>query len=623
MRHPPYQSIESTMSFTTRPEIVGTFGVVASTHWLASQTAMGVLERGGNAFDAAVAGAFVLQVVEPHLNGPGGEAPILLWDERERSMVSICGQGVAPEAATVDAFRRMGLEQVPGIGLLPATVPGAFGAWLTLLRDRGTWSLADVMAPAIGYARDGFPLIPRAVQAITAVQDLFRKHWPSSAAVWLPDGRVPTPGALFRLPQLASTWERILRTAQAKEGSRAEVIDAALRCWYQGFVASEIDGYYSTQEIRDTTGEKHRGLLRYDDLARWTPAVEAPLCVDFGRYTLAKCGFWSQGPAFLQQVGMLRHADLAHHAPDTAGFVHRIAEAAKLALADRLAWYGVAPGASRDVQLALLSDDYLRQRWAQVSDRAGQTLDPGAPLGLPPRLPDLDVARRTLLAADTRFGVGEPTFAALPPVSEWLEREVFVGDTCHIDVIDRHGNMVAATPSGGWLSSSPAIPGLGFSINTRLQMTWLDEGLPNTLTPGVMPCTSLSPSLALRDGEPYMVFGTPGGDQQDQWSPAFFLRHAVHGMNLQEAIDAPAWHVDHFPSSFWPRETILNRLTLESRFSEDVVQELRDAGHGVRVGEPWSESRMSACSREQDARGRLILRAAANPRGMQGYAVGR
>ncbi|MDM0081861.1 gamma-glutamyltransferase [Variovorax sp. J31P179] len=611
------------MSFTTRPEIVGTFGVVASTHWLASQTAMGVLERGGNAFDAAVAGAFVLQVVEPHLNGPGGEAPILLWDERERRMVSICGQGVAPEAATVDAFRRMGLEQVPGIGLLPATVPGAFGAWLTLLRDRGTWSLADVMAPAIGYARDGFPLIPRAVQAITAVQDLFRKHWPSSAAVWLPDGRVPTPGALFRLPQLASTWERILQTAQAKEGSRAEVIDAALRCWYQGFVASEIDGYYSTQEVRDTTGEKHRGLLRYDDLARWTPAVEAPLCVDFGRYTLAKCGFWSQGPAFLQQVGMLRHADLAHHAPDTAGFVHRIAEAAKLALADRLAWYGVAPGASRDVQLALLSDDYLRQRWAQVSDRAGQTLDPGAPLGLPPRLPDLDAARRTLLAADTRFGVGEPTFAALPPVSEWLEREVFVGDTCHIDVIDRHGNMVAATPSGGWLSSSPAIPGLGFSINTRLQMTWLDEGLPNTLTPGVMPCTSLSPSLALRDGEPYMVFGTPGGDQQDQWSPAFFLRHAVHGMNLQEAIDAPAWHVDHFPSSFWPRETILNRLTLESRFSEDVVQELRDAGHGVRVGEPWSESRMSACSREQDARGRLILRAAANPRGMQGYAVGR
>jgi len=233
------------------------------------------------------------------------------------------------------------------------------------------------------------------------------------------------------------------------------------------------------------------------------------------------------------------------------------------------------------------------------------------------------VAERTLRTADTRFGIGEPTFAALPPVSEWAEREVFVGDTCHIDVIDKDGNMVAATPSGGWLSSSPVVPALGFAINTRLQMTWMDAGLPNTVTPRVMPCTTLSPSLALRDGEPYMVFGTPGGDQQDQWSPAFFLRHAVHGMNLQEAIDAPAWHVDHFPASFWPRQTKLNQLTLESRFAPEEIAALRAAGHNVKVGDAWSESRMSACSRERDAQGRLLLRAAANPRGMQGYAAGR
>ena len=179
--------------FTTRPEITGTFGVVASTHWLASQTAMGVLERGGNAFDAAAAGGFVLQVVEPHLNGPGGEVPMLLWSERERRMLSVRGQGVAPAAASAGAFRSLGLEQVPGIGLLPATVPAAFSAWLTVLRDHGSWPLADVLAPAIGYARDGFPLIPRAVQAITAVQDLFRQQWPSSAAVWLPDNAVPAP----------------------------------------------------------------------------------------------------------------------------------------------------------------------------------------------------------------------------------------------------------------------------------------------------------------------------------------------------------------------------------------------------------------------------------------------
>lgn len=611
-------------SFTTRPEIVGTQGVAAATHWLAAQTAMGVLERGGNAFDAAVAGGFVLQVVEPHLNGAGGEVPILLWSEKARRMQSICGQGVAPAEASAAAFRRLGLEQVPGIGLLPATVPGAFGAWLTMLREHGSWSLADVLAPAIGYARDGFPLVPRAVQAILAVQSLFREHWPSSAEVWLPQGRVPRPGALFCQPQLAATYERLVQTAEREGGgSRTGTIDAALRAWYQGFVAREIDGYYRTAKVRDTTGEAHAGLLRYDDMAHWQATVEQPLALDFGRYTVAKCGFWSQGPAFLQQLGMLRHAGLEAHAPHTAGFVHRVAEAAKLALADRLAWYGSAPGASCEAQAALLADDYLRARWQSVGETASRALQPGAPLGLAPRLPDLEAAARTLRSADTRFGIGEPTFAALPPVAEWAEREVFVGDTCHIDVIDRHGNMVAATPSGGWLSSSPAVPALGFAVNTRLQMTWLDEGLPNSVTPGVAPCTTLSPSLALRDGEPYMVFGTPGGDQQDQWSPAFFLRHAVHGMNLQEAIDAPAWHVDHFPASFWPRATTLNRLTAESRFAPEVLDALRAQGHAVQVGEPWSEGRMSACSRERDARGRLVLRAAANPRGMQGYAVGR
>ncbi|WP_315127778.1 gamma-glutamyltransferase [Comamonas antarctica] len=610
-------------AFTTRPEITGTFGVVSSTHWLVSQTAMGVLERGGNAFDAAVAGGFVLQVVEPHLNGPGGEVPILLWSERLGQTQAIRGQGVAPAEASAEAFRRMGFEQVPGIGMLPATVPGAFGAWMTMLREHGTWSLAEVLAPAIGYARDGFPLIARAVQAIYAVQDLFREQWTSSAQVWLPEGRVPQPGALFQLPRLADTFERLLEEAQGRATGRTAQIDAAIDIWYRGFVAREIDLYYRTEKVQDSSGERHGGLLRYDDMAHWQATVETPLTLDFGRYTLAKCGFWSQGPAFLQQIGMLRHADLGRHAPHTAGFVHRIAEAAKLAMADRLAWYGDAPGARRDAQLALLSDEYLRARWLETSARASAELRAGAPLGLAPQLPDLDVAERTLRTADTRFGIGEPTFAALPPVSEWAEREVFVGDTCHIDVIDRHGNMVAATPSGGWLSSSPVVPALGFAVNTRLQMTWLDEGLANTVTPRVLPCTTLSPSLALRDGEPYMVFGTPGGDQQDQWSPAFFLRHAVHGMNLQEAIDAPAWHVDHFPASFWPRQTRLNQLTVESRFAPEEIAALRAAGHQVKVGHAWSESRMSACSRERDAQGRLLLRAAANPRGMQGYAVGR
>jgi gamma-glutamyltranspeptidase / glutathione hydrolase len=585
---------------------------------------MGVLERGGNAFDAAVAGGFVLQVVEPHLNGPGGEVPILYWSERDRGARAVNGQGRAPAAATPEAFMRMGFEQVPGIGLLAATVPAAFAAWMTLLRDQGTWGLGEALAPAIAYAREGFPVVPRLSQAILAVRELFRAEWSSSADVWLADGRVPRPGELYRLPALAATYTRIVELAQRSATTREGQIDAAIAQWQSGFVAKEIDSFCRHHAARDSSGERHAGLLRLEDMADWRPDTELPVMLDVGRFTLAKCGFWSQGPMLLQQAGMLAHAGLEQVDPLSAAFVHRVAEATKLALADRLAWYGVAPGADPCAQRDLLSDAYAAARWRQVDHlHASDTLRPGQPLGRTARLPDLGVAARSLRRADTRFGVGEPTFAALPPMHEWAEREIFIGDTCHIDVIDRHGNMVSATPSGGWLSSSPAIPALGFALGTRLQMTWLDSGLAQTLTPRVAPCTTLSPSLALRDGEPYLAFGTPGGDQQDQWSVTFFLRHALHGMNLQEAIDAPAFHVKHGPGSFWPRQHGPTQLSIESRFGTEVQAALERLGHQVRVGDAWSEGRLSACSRERGAGGSLVLKAAANARGMQGYAVGR
>ena len=192
------------------------------------------------------------------------------------------------------------------------------------------------------------------------------------------------------------------------------------------------------------------------------------------------------------------------------------------------------------------------------------------------------------------------------------------GDTCHLDVIDRHGNMIAATPSGGWLQSSPVIPELGFCLTTRGQMFWLEEGRPASLAPGKRPRTTLSPSLALRDGEPYMVFGTPGGDQQDQWSLHVFLRHVHFGMNLQEAIDAPAFHTEHAPSSFYPRDARLGHLALEERFPKSTVDELARRGHEVELRDGWSLGRVSAAAKEGP-----ILKAAANPRHMQGYAIGR
>ena len=243
-----------------------------------------------------------------------------------------------------------------------------------------------------------------------------------------------------------------------------------------------------------------------------------------------------------------------------------------------------------------------------MTGKASAEFRPGSPRGREPKLPGFaEESARLARTAQASFGIGEPTFAQL-----------VVGDTCHLDVIDRWGNVVSATPSGGWLSSSPVIPALGFSINTRLQITWIDESLPGALAPGKRPSTTLSPSLALRDGAPYLSFGTPGGDQQDQWQAIFFLRYVHHRMNLQQAIDAPAWHINHFVQSFWPRTVDTNQLTLESRFPAETIESLKRRGHTVVVGEPWSEGRLSACAKDAE-----LLRAAANPRGMQGYAAGR
>ena len=610
--------------FTTRPEIRGTFGVAASTHWLATATAMAMLERGGNAFDAAVAAGFVLQVVEPHLNGPAGEVPILLWNGKARRSEAICGQGPAPAAATIAHFETLGLDLVPGTGLLPACVPGAFGAWLKLLQDHGTMRLDEVLAPAIHYAGGGYPLVSRIPAAIEAVRSLFETEWQTSAAVYLPGGRVPAAGSLFRNPALAETYRRILATATAAGGGREAGIEAARREWYEGFVAAAIDRFCRDSAVMDVSGRRHRGLLTGDDLARWRATSEAPVTSDYHGHTVAKCGAWSQGPVFLQALALLQGFDIPRMDPLGADFVHCVTECAKLAFADREAWYSDPDFTAVPLE-ALLADDYTASRRALVGERASFELRPGAPAGQAPRLPRLV----TEAGAATRMagpGAGEPTVArhaaAERPAPRPADRAATAGDTCHVDVIDRWGNMVAATPSGGWLQSSPVIPELGFALTTRGQMFWLEAGLPASLAPGKRPRTTLTPTMVSRDGEPYMAFGTPGGDQQEQWQLSFFLRHVDHGMNLQEAIEAPSFHSEHMPSSFWPRESKPGVLVLEGQTPPATVAGLQARGHAVQVGADWSEGRLSACARERTAEG-TILKAGANPRGMQGYAAGR
>jgi gamma-glutamyltranspeptidase/glutathione hydrolase len=570
--------------FTTRPELRGTFGMVASTHWIASAAGMATLERGGNAFDAAVSAGFVLQVVEPHLNGPGGEVPIIFSSAERGRVQVVCGQGVAPATATIERFRELGLDLVPGTGLLAACVPGAFDAWMLLLREHGTRRLRDVLEPAIGYAEHGFPVVRGLSATIAGVERRFREEWPTSAEVYLP---VPTSGALFHNPRLAATYRRVLDEAERAGVGREGEIEAARAAWNRGFVADAIDGFSSAQG----------GLLTGEDLARWEATFEEPVSLDFREHTVCKCGPWSQGPVLLQQLALLDGFDLEAGSPLGPEHVHTVVECAKLAFADREAWYGDPELV--DVPLAeLLSREYAAERRRLVSDEASGESRPGSPAGREPRLAP-PVAGPPLQPA----GTGEPTRS----------------DTCHVDVVDRHGNLVSATPSGGWLHGSPLVPELGFPLGTRAQMFRLTEGLPSSLEPGKRPRTTLSPSLALHDGEPYLAFGTPGGDQQDQWQLGFFLGHAVFGLDLQAAIDAPAFHTNHFPSSFYPREARPCELELEERFPPDTVAELRRRGHDVVVTDPWSLGRLSAVAREPGG----VFKAAANPRGMQGYAVGR
>ncbi len=591
--------------FSTRPELIGTFGAVASTHWLASAAGMAVLERGGNAFDAAAAAGFTLQVVEPHLNGPGGDCPIILHSVATGGQEVICGQGPAPAAATIAHFDSLGLDLVPGTGFLPAVVPGAFDAWLSMLERHGTWRLADVLAFAIGYAERGFPAVARIGAMINRMAPLFTTEWPSSAEVWLAGGSAPAPGAQFRNPMLAATYVRILR--ESAGGTREQEIARARALWYRGFVAEAVGKFFAT-EVLDTSNRRNRGLLSADDFASWRGAsIEAPLTYDYGRHRVLKCGPWSQGPAFLQTLALLKDFDLGALETTGAEFVHLVVEAQKLAFADREAFYGDPEFA--DVPMAvLLSDAYNDERRRLITDAASHALRPGSIVGHAGWV-DHEAHLRAADSYGSTLGVGEPTIARLGASG---------GDTCHVDVIDAAGNMVSATPSAGWLQSSPSVPGLGFPMGSRGQMFWLKPGLPNSLEPRKRPRTTLSPAFALRDGRPWMAFGTPGGEQQDQWSLVFFLRMVHHGLDIQQAIDAPGFHTEHWPSSFWPRAARPGRVVIEERFGGEVAAALIARGHDLEVGPPWSEGRLSAARSEGGQ-----IRAGANPRGMQGYALAR
>ncbi|WP_027666975.1 gamma-glutamyltransferase family protein [Rhizobium leguminosarum] len=592
-------------AFTTRPEILGTFGVVTSTHWIASAVGMSILEKGGNAFDAAVATGFVLQIVEPHLCGPGGDMPAVIYSKKKDKVEVICAQGPAPAGATIEHYTAEGLSLIPGDGLLATVIPGSFDGWMLMLRDYGSMSVRDVLEPAIYYAEHGHPMLPRVSATIKGLAAFFEKEWPTSYETWLPGGSAPEAHANFRNPVLAETWKRVIAEAELKSGREAQV-QAARDAFYRGFVAKKIDDYLKTAEVMDASGNRHKGVLTANDMANWSATIEEPLTYDYHGWTIAKIGPWGQGPVFLQTLSILKGIDLAAMDPAGADFVHTVVEAMKLAFADREVYYG-DPDFSEVPIAHLLSETYAAERRKLVGADASFDLRPGIVPGFEAQH-DLTMK---MLGTDSKTGaVYEPTMAHLS------EKR---GDTVHIDVIDRDGNMVSVTPSGGWLQSSPTVPGLGFCLNSRAQMFWLKPGLPTSLAPGKRPRTTLTPSLGLYEGRPTLAFGTPGGDQQEQWQLSFFLRYAHHKLNLQAAIDQPLFHTSHFPGSFYPRTREPGSLMAEANFGPDVLDALRRKGHKLTVADPWTIGRLTAARRDADG----LLRAAATPRLMQAYAIGR
>lgn len=640
-------------AFTTRPTLRGDFGMTATTHWLATASGQAVLERGGNAFDAAVATAFVLHVVEPHLNGPGGDMTgIFATADAPEQPTVLMGQGPAPRGATIEHYTSLGLTNVPGAGALAAAVPGSVDAWLLLLESYGTWELADVLSYAIHYARDGHPIVGNVAATIERVSELFTEHWPSSAALWMPGGAVPQRGDIMTNPEYADVLEELIAAGEGSD-SREQRVAAARRDWHTGRVAQAIADF-NTQPHTHADGGTYAGVMTREDLAEDVARFEAPTTIEFRGYTIAKIGHWGQGPVLLQALKILDGFDDEHLDPSTELGAHTIIEALKLALADRDVHYGDGVG---DLSW-LLSDEYAAQRRSLITAEASHEFRPGTPPAgaeaaqpFRPTLVTLEEWEAAGPAGGANLGVGEPTVqksdeagaqdvgpggtdttaagtgggnsggvepgdGARDTSADGTHR----GDTCHLDIVDHWGNMISATPSGGWLQSSPAVPGIGFNLGTRLQMTWLDEDSPSALRPGQRPRTTLSPTLISKDGQPIMALGTPGGDQQDQWQLLAVLRLLVGGYEPQQAIDAPALHTTAMPASFYPRVWEPAGAVVEDRLGPEVIEGLRARGHRVTEAGDWSLGRLSVVTRDPQT-GQLS--AAANPRGAQGYAAGR
>lgn len=558
------------------------YGVVTAGHYLSTAAGFHMLKNGGNAFDAAVAMGFACSVVEPQYYGLGGEVAILIYSVRDKKVRSISGQGPAPAAATIQWFKQHSVDPIPSVGFLPATVPASPAAWLTLLEKYGSMSVKDVLCPAIDLAENGYPAHSGVVGTICGAL----KNYPTTRNELEPGDRPPEIGEPIRTPNLARTFRRLVDAAE-RAPSREQGIRMAQDLFYRGAIAREIVNFANHTSVKDPTGKAHHALLAYEDLASYVTPIEEPVTVNYRGYDVYKCGPWTQGPVFLQQIELLRGFDLGNMGHNSADYIHTVVEAAKLAFADRDAYYGDPKFVNVPLD-RLLSEAYADER-RQMINPAHASMEIGCGGGAPSTF-------------KSRRGLG--------PVPN---------DTTHLDAIDQQGNMVAATPSGGWIDMSPIIPGLGFALGVRGQMFWLDPARPNCLQPGKRPRTTITPTMVLKDEKALMSFGTLGGDFQDQWTLQFFLNYIDFGMNLQEAIDTPTFDVAHFFSSWSGHPVSRGIVNVEGRIDAKVVEELRRRGHMVNVQGEWVNGRVLAVAVDLE---HGTLQAAASPRAETGYAIG-
>jgi len=596
-------------AFTTRPVIMGTRGVVTSGHYLASAAGFRIMEQGGNAIDAAAAMCFCLNLLEPQSNGIGGEAPTLIYSARERKAFAISGMGWSPQAFTIDWCRQQGLDLIPGDGHLPACVPAVVGTWATAVARFGTMSFSQVLQPAIELAENGFPVYERLHERLAAHVRRFTELYPTTGEVYYANGHVPAVGELLRNPDFANTLKTMCDAEEkARHKGRTAGIEAARDAFYQGRIAERIVEFISRNPVEDASGKAHTGLLSYDDMAEWQTTVEETVSCDYRGLEVHKCPPWTQGPVFLQILGILEGFDLKKLGHNSAEYLHTLIESAKLAFADREAYYG-DPVFDQVPLEVLLSKEYAAARRDLIGAQASLELRPGDAGSGVPEYTALAVAE------DNRRALG----VAAGSVKDLGLGHAHVGDTTHLDAVDREGNMVAATPSGGWIGTSPVIRGLGFPLGTRGQMFYLNPERPNALAPHKRPRATLTPSLATKGGEPFMVFGTPGGDAQEQWTLQFFINYVDFGMNLQEALDAATVHSVHFPSSFYPRNAYPGRVVAESRIPQKVIAELERRGHEVVPTGAWANGKVMGVHYD---RAQGVISGAVSPKGNIGYAIG-